>query len=128
MVVDYMNKNNTEVAASSIKAVTEYRVQIANLQDQIRELEEAATVATETLSNAKVADGWKKFEYYSSYYGSHTELGEGDEERTFLFHPSVDSSRWDDVSFSHGHRGQSDENEQFGNWLSGLPEGHYIEL
>ncbi len=123
-----MNTNNTEVAANSIKAVEAYRAQIANLQSQICKLEEIVTVATETLTSAKVADGWKKFEYYSSYYGSHSELGEGDEERTLLFHPSVDLSTWDGVLFSHGHRGQSEENERFCKWLSGLPEGHYIEL
>ena len=72
--------------------------------------------------------GWKKFQFNSEYYGSHSEYGEGDDERTYFFHPEIDISRWDGVRFAHGHHSENDENKSFDEWLEGLAEGeHYIE-
>jgi len=123
-----MNTNNKEVAANSIKAVWAHRAQISELQNQICRLEAAAKVAEEQFIGAKLAENWRKFEYYSSYFGSHSELGEGDHERVLLFHPSVDLSTWDGVTFSHGHFSQSENNGRFESWLTGIPEDQRIEL
>jgi len=72
--------------------------------------------------------GWKKFQFNSEYYGSHPEYGEGDDERTYFFHPEIDISRWDGVRFAHGHHSENDENKSFDEWLEGLVEGEqYIE-
>ena len=75
-----------------------------------------------------LAQGWQKFELFSSYYGSHEELGEGDSEYLLLFHPKVDLSLWEEVSFHHGHFSKSDSHIQFDAWLSGIPDEWCVDL
>ena len=118
----------TETAATSKNAVQVYRAQTSSLQDQIRKLECEIQTARERFVGEKIAEGWKQFEYFSSYYGSHGELGEGNLETTFLFHPSVDISTWEGVTFSHGHFSQCENTKRFDVWLSGIPDGHIIEV
>jgi hypothetical protein len=73
--------------------------------------------------------GWKRFRFFSEYYGSHPEYGEGDEERVFLFHPDINFTQWEGVKFAHGHHSRNKAHESFDEWLEGLVEGeHYIEL
>lgn len=73
--------------------------------------------------------GWKKFCFFSEYYGSHPECGEGDKEEEYIFRPGIDAERWGGVCFGHGHSGQNESNDEFDSWLEGLTEGEdYIEI
>lgn len=72
-------------------------------------------------------EGWKKFVFYSSYYGSHPEQGEGSVETVYFFHPSVDISQWENVEFSHGHCSQDENNSKFEEWLKSLPPEKFME-
>jgi hypothetical protein len=72
--------------------------------------------------------GWRKFVFLSRCDGTKVEL-EGDENRTFLFHPEIDITRWEGVEFSHMTLHRSREAVEFSEWLDTLEEGEdYIEL
>ncbi len=105
-----------------------YRDQVLLLRGQVSELELQMVLVREDLVREMTAAGWKQFEYYSSYYGSHGESGGGDREVSFLFHPSVDVSVWSESSFSHGYFSQSENNNRFEKWLAEIPQAHVIEL
>jgi hypothetical protein len=105
------------------------------LDQQILDLErELAELRTRRDEECKkfVADlessGWYRFIFFSDYYGSHGEYGEGDDDMEFLFHPSVDCSRWDGITFSHGYNQASSSYNEFQAWLDAIPEDLYIEL
>ena len=122
-------KTQKEEATTSPKvAFTAFQTKQNGLETRIAELEWQRDDERVKFIASVVAQGWKKFDFYSSYYGSHSELGERDHNDIFLFRPSVDVSRWDGVGFSHGHNGQSEDNNRFDEWLSGLPEDQYIGL
>jgi hypothetical protein len=116
-VLDYMN---TEIS--------KYRKSLASLLKQRDALEAQAKSLQGDFVRSLVSKGWKEFQYSSSYYGSHQELGEGDESYDYLFHPDVDISLWENVGFSHGHMGRSENSENFDSWLSGLDPESYVEL
>ena len=98
------------------------------LGDIVRTTEATRAAIREAFFLSLEEKGWKKFQFNSEYYGSHSEYGEGDDERTYFFHPEIDISRWDGVRFAHGHHSENDENKSFDEWLEGLAEGeHYIE-
>ena len=101
---------------------------IGQLRIEISSLERELETEKESFIAGKVGEGWKKFLFFSSYYGSHWEYGEGDEERTFVFHPSVDISRWESAHFAHGHNGQNEENDAWEAWLESLADDQYIEI
>lgn len=67
-------------------------------------------------------EGWKRFHFFSSYYGSHPER-EGDCEEDFLFRPGLDLSRWAGTGFAHGSHGASEANRAWDAWFEGLVEG-----
>ncbi|MBI2888734.1 MAG: hypothetical protein HYY10_02305 [Candidatus Liptonbacteria bacterium] len=125
-----MNTNNIkEEASTSPKvALTAFQKKQEEFETRIAELERQRDDERQQFINSVVAHGWREFLFFSSYYGSHEELGEGNRDGLFLFHPSVDISRWEGVLFSHGHCGQSENNDRFEEWLSGLLEDQYIEL
>ena len=101
---------------------------IGTLQKEIRQLSQNLEAERDSFVETKVAEGWTKFVYHSSYYGSHSERGEGDEEVIYLFRHDVDSSRWEGVQFGHGSFGASDNNASFATWFGGLAEDQYIEI
>lgn len=74
-------------------------------------------------------EGWKQFRFHSEYSGSHPELDSGDEEKTYLFRPEIDISRWDGVQFSLFSRSKSAEYLAFEEWIGKLAEGQdYVEI
>ena len=75
--------------------------EIEKLKEKIYELEGQLEKEKECFEAAKVAAGWQKFSFFSSYYGSHPEY-DGDKERVYLFHPSLDVAQWERVCFAHG--------------------------
>ena len=101
---------------------------ISELRGEIRRLEKELESEKENFVAEKVAEGWSRFHFFSEYYGSHPEYGEGDVNTTYLFNPSIDISRWEGVKFSHGHSRQNENNDAWDEWLEGLPSDHYIEL
>jgi hypothetical protein len=123
-----MNTKKQKEEVTTSQKVTAFTQKLLQLHDEISRLERLVESGRAGLIAECIRDGWKKMDFHSYYYGSHTELGEGDRNVIFLFHPSVDIGRWVGAHFSHGHNVQSAKNEQFEIWLSGLPEGHYIEL
>ena len=80
------------------------------------------------LVDQKIAEGWKKFVFFSDYYGNHSEYGEGDKEETYLFAPHVDFSMWEKVKFGHGHHDDNEENTAFFDWLENQYSGDYTEI
>ncbi len=74
----------------------------------------------------KQNEGWQLFVFFSSYQGSHEEMGEADERKTYLFHPDIELSGWNEVKFHHGHWGCSQHNSQFEAWLQALSDDQYI--
>jgi len=103
--------------------------------DNIARLDEAYRAVREGLVTALTAGleglGWQRFEFYSAYYGSHEELGEGDESETYYFRPTVDVDRWRGERFEHGHFEPDPASAygQFHAWLEGLVEGEdYVSI
>lgn len=101
---------------------------IEELEAEIRRLEEDLETEKKRFIATKVAEGWKEFLYFSGYYGSHPENGEGDVERIYLFRPEVDISQWRGVEFGHGHHGRGEENEGFSDWLAELSDEQYVKM
>ncbi len=102
---------------------------VARARTNVRDEEAIREAVREAVSRSLEERGWKKFQFFSSYYGSHPERGGGDEKRIFLFHPRVDISRWSEVSFTHGDRSENDENESFSDWMEDLEEGRdFLEM
>lgn len=125
-----MNTNQQiEETATSPKAATEgFCAKTQALEKEIERLRQELDDEQKKFVESVLAGGWKRFDLFSYYYGSHSELGEGDREGVFFFHPSVDISRWDGVLFAHGHFSQGENNDKFYEWLAGLPNEHLIEL
>lgn len=66
---------------------------------------------------------WTSFTFFSQYYGSHEERGEGDTQITYLFRPGIDVEQWKEKRFSHGGFSQAPENDKFEKWVEGMQEG-----
>lgn len=98
------------------------------LEEQVKQLAKDEGADREAFIAEMVSKGWKKFEFFSSYYGSHSEYGEDDTRTTYLFHPEVDLARWEGVSFAHGHHGQNESNDAFEAWLESLKDDQYVEI
>lgn len=75
----------------------------------------------------KISEGWKKFRFSSEYFGSHREYTD-DEEENYLFHSSIDISRWEGIHFTHGTWSGDENYEAFKEWIVSLGEELYIEL
>lgn len=73
---------------------SEKYAEIRRLEADINRLEKEIEAEKERLIAEKISHGWKKFEFHSSYYGSHPEYGEDDKNTIFIFCPTVDISRW----------------------------------
>lgn len=71
---------------------------------------------------------WRELHFFSSYYGGHPECGEGDINKIFLFHPTIEIDQWSNVHFKHGHFGQNETNTAFEEWRAALPDSHFIEI
>jgi hypothetical protein len=69
-------------------------------------------------------EGWCLFRFYSSYYGSHPEYGEGDQERFYLFAPQCleQAEKFKKGDFSHGHSSSSKDYAEFENFVDNLKE------
>ena len=102
--------------------------EIAELYKRLNDLNKLREEEKKAFLAAKTGEGWHGFEFFSSYYGSHDEYGEGDFTREFLLSPAVSGDRWSGVQFAHGHRGQNATNDEFENWISALADDQYIEL
>ncbi len=113
--------NNSTLAAHYLKEMSLFLKEKDLLERKIRSV-------TNDLIETLTFDGWKKFHYFSFYHGSHQELGGGDINDIYFFHPDVDLSRWDGVSFSHGHRDQSEDDLNFNMWLQDLDPEYYVEV
>lgn len=100
--------------------------QLNVLREEVARLQRAMQEGLDQFIAEKKASGWRAFEFFSSYYGSHSEYGEGDEREQYLFHPQVDISRWEEVCFGHGHHGECDENKAFREWLGALADDQYV--
>lgn len=114
--------------ASPLSLAGAYRDQMLRKRGEISELELQMESAREQFVSDMTKAGWRRFEYHSFYYGSHDELGEGNIDVSYLFHPSVNVSVWSGIVFEHGHRGQNKNNDRFGKWLSEIPEDKFVEL
>jgi len=117
--------NNRILANKSrLKKINE---RLAKIKERQAKIKERQSELIQAYVEEKTAAGWQKFHFFSDYYGSHPEW-DGDIECTFLFHPSVDLSRWDGVEFSHGSRGQSQAKDEWDDWLDEMDEDLYIEV
>ncbi|MGC8483728.1 MAG: hypothetical protein ACP5OE_08820 [Thermodesulfobium sp.] len=69
-------------------------------------------------------EGWALFRFYSSYYGSHFEYGEDDQERFYLFAPQCleQAEKFKKGDFSHGHNSSSKDYAEFENFVDNLKE------
>jgi len=112
----------------ALKSIDASWAEIRNLQKELEGLQQKVNSSKEEFVARLEADGWQRFEYFSSYYGSHSERGGGDRSVTYFFHPSVDLSGWTEVSFSHGDRGQHDSNSKFDDFLRTIPADKLIEF
>lgn len=108
--------------------IVDKRVEINKLKTELQKLRDELLDEQENFIASKVAEGWQKFIFSSSYYGSHNEYGDNDVFVVYLFAPSVDLSLWADKSFTHGHYGESEDNESFELWLEQLPDDSFIEI
>lgn len=98
---------------------------LADLQKEISQTHKDMVADMQRIVNELLSKGWQKFEFKSTYFGSHYEYGEDDTEETYFFHPSIDLKIWKDVLFSHGHRNQSESYDKWEAWLEALPEDMY---
>lgn len=108
-----MNFTNT-----TTKIIEDIYLKLENLKSQ---LENEITAFTQE----KVAQGWKKFHFFSSYYGDKDWYD--DESIDYLFAPGVDVEQWDEVPFDHGST-PSQSHLLFKTWLSGLADDQYYEF
>jgi len=81
-------------------------------------------ITEEEFIEKKVSEGWTRFDYYSDYYGSHSEYGEGDIEETYLFSPEINIPTFGD--FAHGHRNNNESNDLFDSFVESLDESQYL--
>ena len=107
-------KKRDELAVKK-REVNELTLEICRLRDEL-------DTEKEKFISDKVAEGWQKFTYFSSYYGSPAKRGDQDIEMVFLFAPHVDLSIWEGKTFSHWSYGQSDECDAFDVWLEEMEE------
>lgn len=99
---------------------------IADARGRVDKLKLMLEKEKEAFIASKKAEGWKEFKFFSQYYGSHPEYGEGDERETYLFHPTVDFTRWENEHFSHGHGEYEEPYSYFQDWIEQLDEEKYI--
>lgn len=102
--------------------------EIDELRKKIVDLEvKGQEEKTKWLASFK-AGGWKYFQFISDYDDS----GRREEyvvRREFLFHSSLDISRWQNVRFYHTRIcGQSEQDRAFNKWLRSLSDEQYIEI
>lgn len=101
---------------------------IKAFQGQIKELENRLMAEKNDFVRGKEKEGWKKFNFFSYYYGNHEEYGEGDIETTYLFHPSVDIEMWTGANFSHGSFSKNEDSQKWEIWFNELGEDMYIDM
>jgi hypothetical protein len=109
-------------------AIAIYRDKISQIKQMEREAKIECDREIEKIIEAKEQEGWRKFVFDSYYFGNHRDQGDGDIKITFLFAPGIDFSQWEKVSFEHGTHGQTQENDEFEEWLSTIPKDKCIEI
>ena len=102
--------------------------EIIKKKNEIRALEYALIEEKKGYIEKKEREGWKVFEFFSNYYGSHMERGDDDISILYLFHPEIDISEWEKGGFAHGSGdSQNERNTAFEEWLEALPDDKYVE-
>ena len=108
--------------STELSARTEIlQAEINTLKEEIDTLGGQLRDKLQMFVEAKKAAGWQEFTFFSSYYGNHSERGEGDEETTYLFHPRIKIGYWKGKEFWHGSYSYSREYISFQKWLSKIP-------
>ena len=120
--VQRINEDN-----DAFKMNTEDREMLINTKYRIESIKLSVERDREAQRQELLSQGWQEFVFESTYYGSHEEYSEGDEKKHYLFHPSVDLTEWNHMSFSHGHCGQHENNDMWFDYINSIPD-KWVEL
>lgn len=104
---------------------------IYKIEDKIEEATKIIFEQKEQLSTKikdfiaqKEKEGWKIFDYESDNMGN----DEINDDKIFLFDPSVDILQWKDAKFAEGKYNSSEDTNRFSEWIDTIDEGKYFSF